>query len=90
MVKVTIGGVPVMARIGQSLIELCDAHVTPLQFCCRAGSCGTCLVLVREGMENLSEVTGNENILLPELTADRTARLACQIRVLGPVSLAPF
>jgi len=68
---------------------LCDSHVTALQFGCRAGSCGTCLVRVIEGMHNLSRVTDNEKILLPELTDDPSVRLACQVRVLGPVFLIP-
>lgn len=79
-----------MARVGQTVLELCDAHITSLRFCCRAGSCGTCLVRVLEGMDNLSAPTSNETILLSELTTDSRARLACQIQVLGPVSLTPF
>lgn len=88
-VEVRIGDVALLAETGQSLIDLCDWNVTPLQFCCRAGSCGTCLVRIIEGARNLSDLTDNELIILPELTDDPTARLACQVRVFGPVSLMP-
>ncbi len=88
--EVRIGDATLRAREGQRLIELCDAHVTPLNFGCRAGSCGTCLIRVDAGMENLSEVTDVEEILLPELTDDPKARLACQVRLTGPVTLVPL
>jgi 2Fe-2S ferredoxin len=89
-VEVSVGDVSFTAREGQRLIELCDLHLTPLHFGCRAGACGTCLVRVVEGMENLSAVTTNEEILLPALTDDPAARLACQLLVLGPVCLVPM
>jgi ferredoxin len=88
-IEVRIGDASLRAHEGQRLIELCDSHVTALQFGCRAGSCGTCLVRIVEGAHNLSGVTDNEKILLPELTGDPSARLACQVRVLGPVRLIP-
>lgn len=90
VVEVRIGEVSLRARQGQRLIELCDAHVTPLQFGCRAGACGTCLLRVAEGMSNLSAVTENEEILLPALTDDPSARLGCQLEVLGPVRVVPM
>jgi ferredoxin len=88
-VEVSVGGVLLHASEGQRLIELCDAHVTSLQFGCRAGACGTCLVRVVEGMSNLSAPTENEEILLPALTDDPAGRLGCQLQVLGPVCLVP-
>ncbi len=89
-VAVRIGDVRLTARQGQRLIELCDTHITPLHFCCRAGSCGTCLMRVLEGADNLSPITDNEEILLPELTEDPEARLACQVRILGPIHVVPL
>lgn len=87
--EVDIGGVTVEAYHGQSLIDLCDSNVVPLRFSCRAGSCGTCMIRVTEGMENLSEKTGNEIVLLPELTDDPEARLACQVSLHGPIKADP-
>jgi ferredoxin len=88
--EVRIGDATLRARAGQRLIELCDAHITPLNFGCRAGSCGACLIRVDAGMENLSGVTDVEEILLPELTDDPNARLACQVSLAGPVTLVPL
>lgn len=89
-IEVCVGEVSLLADAGQRLIDLCDANVTSLQFGCRAGSCGTCLVRVVEGMANLSGITDNEKILLPELSDDPAARLGCQLRLFGPVRLVPM
>lgn len=86
---VEIGGVELDARDGQSLIDLCDSNIVPLRFRCRAGSCGTCMIRVLQGMENLSEKTGNELVLLPELTDNPAARLACQVSLHGPIKMEP-
>lgn len=89
VVKVCIGDVTLEVECGQGLMDVCDAHVTPLAFGCRGGSCGTCLIQVIEGGENLSDVTETEEILVPALTDDASARLACQVRILGPVHVVP-
>lgn len=86
-VDVKIGDLRYRPALGQRLIDFCDGAVTPLQFGCRAGSCGLCLVRVTSGMANLSAVTDNERILLPELSSDPQARLACQLTLHGPVAL---
>jgi ferredoxin len=49
------------------------------------GQCGTCLVEVVEGMENLSPRTEAENRKLKNKPANY--RLACQTLVSGPVSV---
>ncbi len=48
------------------------------------GQCGTCIVEVTEGMENLSPRTAVEN---RKLKKKPNYRLACQILVNGPVSV---
>lgn len=49
------------------------------------GQCGTCVVEVAEGMENLSPRTAVEERKLRKRPA--TCRLACQTTVNGPVSI---
>jgi ferredoxin len=49
------------------------------------GQCGTCIVEVAEGMENLSPRTEVENRKLKK--KPETYRLACQALVHGPVSI---
>lgn len=77
---------------GQSLLDVCEEHDAPVPFDCRGGACGTCLVRVVAGSSNLSALTDNEEIMLEELGLDPFSgemRLACQLRVLGPVRLCP-
>ena len=70
--------------------EIDDEHPTPLVFSCYEGVCGTCLVRVVEGMENLSPRTETERILLEVLVPDSPdRRLACQLRISGPVVVVP-
>lgn len=49
------------------------------------GQCGTCIVEIVEGMENLSPRTEVENRKLKK--KPETYRLACQTLVHGPVSI---
>ncbi len=49
------------------------------------GQCGTCIVEIVEGIENLSDPTDAENRLLKKKPANY--RLACQTVVNGPVSV---
>lgn len=49
------------------------------------GQCGTCVVEITEGMENLSPRTDAENRLLKKKPDN--CRLACQTLVHGPVSV---
>ena len=49
------------------------------------GQCGTCIVAIAEGMENLSPRTEVENRKLKKKPANY--RLACQTLVNGPVSV---
>ncbi|MCI5053111.1 MAG: (2Fe-2S)-binding protein [Simkaniaceae bacterium] len=56
-----------------------------IPFGCEEGVCGTCIVEVEEGMENLSEFTEEEFDFLGELDCER---LACQCKILkGEVKL---
>jgi len=54
----------------------CEEHGIP--FACTEGVCGTCVIEVTEGMENLSEFNEAEEDFLGELD---TERLACQCRL---------
>jgi len=73
---------------GSNLSEVLNIQNSPILFGCRTGICGTCLVNVREGMENLSEI-GSDEIEYLEIIANTIAnpRLACQLLVKGDVKL---
>jgi len=46
-------------------------------FNCKNGTCGTCIVEVTEGKDNLTELNDKEKIL----GLDKKHRLACQCRI---------
>ncbi len=48
-----------------------------VQFGCNSGSCGTCIIKVKKGQENLSEHAENEK----RFGLDKNHRLACQCRI---------
>lgn len=58
------------------LAEVCEEAGVP--FACTEGVCGTCVIEVEEGMENLSEFTQEEEDFLGELCKER---LACQCKI---------
>ena len=60
---------------GNSIVEACTELGVP--FSCEDGYCGTCVIDIVEGEENLSELTDDEE----NLGMDRTRRLACQCRI---------
>ena len=61
---------------GSPIAEVCENAGVP--FACTEGVCGTCVVEVKEGMENLSDFTQEEEDFLGELDEER---LACQCKI---------
>lgn len=57
--------------------EVCEEAGVP--FACTEGVCGTCVIEIKEGEDNLSEPTQEEEDFLGEGTLDE--RLACQCRI---------
>ena len=68
---------------GEAITEVCEEAGVP--FACTEGVCGTCVIEVNEGMENLSPFTQEEEDFLGELENER---LACQCKILkGKVNI---
>lgn len=61
---------------GSSIAEVCEQAGVP--FACTEGVCGTCVIEVTEGMENLSDFNQAEADFLGELDKER---LACQCQI---------
>lgn len=59
-----------------SLAEVCEEAGVP--FACTEGVCGTCVIEVLEGMDNLSPFTQEEMDFLGEQDKER---LACQCKL---------
>lgn len=53
-------------------------------FGCEQGVCGTCLVTVEEGMENIADKTEQEEQTLQVFSAEDNQRLTCQCNMKGP------
>ena len=83
---------PVPAEIGQSLLELAEAHDLPMEAGCRMGVCGADPVAVLAGADCLSEPEDEELSTLRRLGLAPSTRMACCARVQGgsvQVSLVP-
>ena len=63
---------------GAPIAEACEEAGVP--FACTEGVCGTCVIEVKEGMENLSPFTQEEEDFLGEIGNER---LACQCKLKG-------
>jgi len=75
----------VSAQIGQHLLEVClDAGIQLPGACGGTGTCGLCKARVLSGG---GEAGPQELALLNRREARRGTRLACQVRVLGPMSI---
>lgn len=61
---------------GSPIAEACEEAGVP--FACTEGVCGTCVIEVVDGMENLSSFTEEEKDFLGALDKER---LACQCRI---------
>ena len=61
-----------------ALQEACEEAGVP--FACTEGVCGTCVIEIVDGMNNLSPITQEEKDFLGE---QETERLACQCKIAG-------
>lgn len=75
--------------VGTRVIEVSEKAGSAIMYGCRECDCGNCLMVVVEGMENLSEPSVLEERVLRENLASRDERLACQAQVLGRVVVKP-
>ena len=75
MAKIIIDGQEKEVADGETIKEVCkDLGVV---FGCEDGICGTCMVEIEEGMENLAERNEAEN----NMGLEGNARLACQCKI---------
>ncbi len=63
---------------GTSIKDACEENGVP--FACEEGICGTCVIEVEEGMENLSPFTEEEEDFIGDACNER---LACQCKIKG-------
>ena len=71
--------------LGRSLLETAERNDLPIEPGCRMGSCGADPIVILQGMDNLSEMKGEERSTLERLGLGANCRMACMARVNGPV-----
>ncbi|WP_319529251.1 2Fe-2S iron-sulfur cluster-binding protein [uncultured Cohaesibacter sp.] len=83
--KLTFEDIDVSVNVpaGTRVIEVSEKVGAGIIYGCREGDCGTCLMKVEEGMENLSEPSALEDKVLQENMAGKDMRLACQAQIIG-------
>jgi ferredoxin len=77
--------VTVSAPAGTRVIEISEKVGSGIVYGCREGECGTCIMKVTEGWNNLTEPSVLEDKVLRENMAGKHNRLACQAQVLGGI-----
>lgn len=87
---------------GAVLFDALDALGETLPHGCLAGSCGSCRIQILEGEENLSPLSAIEADTIehikssyqerfgPDYTQNKTLRLSCRTKVMGPIKIIPF
>ncbi|WP_455201185.1 2Fe-2S iron-sulfur cluster-binding protein [Kaarinaea lacus] len=74
---------------GVRVIEISEKVGSGIVYGCREGDCGTCMMKVEDGWENLSTPSVIEDKVLKDNLAGRHYRLACQAQVIGDVTVSP-
>jgi ferredoxin len=82
-------GISVTVPAGVRVIEISEKVGSGIVYGCREGDCGTCMMEVTEGWNNLSTPSVLEDKVLRDNMAGKHHRLACQAQVLGDVSVKP-
>ena len=82
-----VRGPTVLARDGESLLELAEANGVPMEPGCRMGICGADPVQITAGSDNLSAIRRSEQATLDRLGLPPGCRMACSARVHGPVTV---
>lgn len=87
-VKVSVGGKASSLTLyeGENLLDGANERGAGIDYSCKQGKCDTCTVTVLSGMENLSEPTEGEKMVLGE-QIQQGKRLSCQVIVKGPVEI---
>ena len=82
-------GLTVSVPVGVRVIEISEKVGAGVVYGCREGDCGTCMMKVEEGWDNLSTPSVIEDKVLKDNLAGRHYRLACQAQIIGDVTVSP-
>jgi len=89
--KVTFEDIELTVNVpaGTRVIEVSEKVGSGIIYGCRECDCGTCMMEITEGWDNLSEPSVLEDKVLRENMGGRHQRLACQAQILGDVTVKP-
>lgn len=82
-------GQTVSVAAGTRVIDVSEKVGAGIIYGCREGDCGTCMMHVVEGWNNLTQPSVLEEKVLKENMAGRHHRLACQAQLLGDCRVKP-
>jgi ferredoxin len=85
MAKIELDGEEREAKVGDTLQEPCEELGLP--FGCKDGQCGTCHIMVKEGLENLSEVNEKEERFGFEKGGNERLACQCELKKEGNIKL---
>ena len=91
MPKVTFAktGAVLECEPGMSFLDLCQENGAPHDFGCTVGSCGTCRLEITTGAENVQPCTDDEKETVEMCTDVEGARLGCQLKIQGDITVQP-
>ena len=81
-------GARLVAKPGQTLLDVAELAEQPIEAGCRMGVCGSDPVRIVEGMHCLSEIGADERSTLERLGWGADTRMACCARPTGPVTVS--
>ena len=76
--------------VGTRFLEFCDDHPGLHDFGCQVGSCGTCVLTLTSGADQVNPVTSDESDTLEMCTDVKDARLGCQLEIRGDCAVKPL
>lgn len=72
---------------GTRFLDFCEDHPGLHEFGCQAGSCGTCVLMIRAGADHVNPPSRDEKDTLEMCTEVEGARLGCQLVIEGDVAI---
>jgi ferredoxin len=75
---------------GSDLLDFLQSNDSPISLGCTSGACGTCTAIVECEEGAVQALTTDEEELLEHTTDAPNARLCCQLKVNGDISISPL
>ena len=89
MPKITFEATGQVAEVanGSRVLDYCEVNDTPVAFGCRQGRCGTCVVEMLDGADQVNPRSNEEMNTLEGRAHPENLRLCCQLTVNGDIKI---